>query len=70
MNEPNVAILGLGYVGLPLALEFGKKFETVGFDLYCDRIEQLRCGIDKTNECSFEEIAASERLSLQTRRTR
>lgn len=64
MKEPTVAIIGLGYVGLPLALEFGKKFETVGFDLNSDRIEQLRGGIDKTNECSSEQISASKRLTF------
>ena len=45
-----IAIIGLGYVGLPLAVEFGKHFETVGFDLNKKRIIELNDGIDRTNE--------------------
>lgn len=47
-----IAIIGLGYVGLPLAIEFGKKFKTTGFDIDNKRIEELKNGIDKTNEVS------------------
>jgi UDP-N-acetyl-D-galactosamine dehydrogenase len=49
MNN-EIAIIGLGYVGLPLAIEFGKKFKTTGFDIDRKRIEELKIGIDKTNE--------------------
>jgi UDP-N-acetyl-D-galactosamine dehydrogenase len=41
MTDKNIAIIGLGYVGLPLAVEFGKKFETIGFDINIDRIEEF-----------------------------
>ena len=51
-----IAIIGLGYVGLPLALEFSKKYEVVGFDINKKRIEQLKNGIDKTNETTTIEI--------------
>ena len=42
-----IAIIGLGYVGLPLAVEFAKKYEVIGFDINSKRVEELRKGIDK-----------------------
>ena len=60
---PRIAIIGLGYVGLPLAVEFGKYFETVGFDINAKRIADLREGRDGTLECSPEELAGSPKLS-------
>ena len=51
-----IAIIGLGYVGLPLALEFAKKYQVVGFDINLDRIDELRNGIDRTNETTSVEI--------------
>ena len=51
-----ITIVGLGYVGLPLALEFAKKYQVVGFDINLNRINELRNGIDRTNETSGEEI--------------
>ena len=51
-----IAIIGLGYVGLPLALEFSKKYQVVGFDINKKRIEQLKNGIDRTNETTSIEI--------------
>ena len=42
MENYNIAVIGLGYVGLPLAVEFGKQFHTVGYDLNNDRIEELK----------------------------
>ena len=48
LKNKNIAIVGLGYVGLPLAVEFGKNYSVVGFDLHQERIEELRNGIDKT----------------------
>ncbi|MBH1989365.1 MAG: nucleotide sugar dehydrogenase [Myxococcaceae bacterium] len=51
-----VSVIGLGYVGLPLALEFAKHFETVGFDLSIDRIEELRTCFDRTEQTSVEEL--------------
>jgi len=50
MNNYKIAIIGLGYVGLPLAIEFAKKYSTIGFDINNGRIDDLRNGIDNTNE--------------------
>jgi UDP-N-acetyl-D-galactosamine dehydrogenase len=60
--ECNIAIIGLGYVGLPLAVEFGKKFKVVGFDINKNRIEDLKKGIDKTFESNSDEIFSAKNL--------
>ena len=57
-----VAVIGLGYVGLPLAVEFGKKFDTVGFDKKVSRLEMLRRGVDTTLETSSEDLKAAVKL--------
>ena len=57
-----LALIGLGYVGLPLAVEFGKKFDTVGFDIKEERLDMLRRGVDTTLETSREDLAAAHRL--------
>jgi len=57
-----LALIGLGYVGLPLAVEFGKRFDTVGFDVKPARLEALRNGADATLETSPEELKAATRL--------
>jgi UDP-N-acetyl-D-galactosamine dehydrogenase len=62
-----VGIIGLGYVGLPLALEFGKHFDTVGFDVKPKRIRELRAGRDSTREATPQEIRSSSRLRYTTR---
>jgi len=59
-------VVGLGYVGLPLAVEFGKHWETVGFDVKKERIAQLRAGRDGTLEVSRKELAAARRLRFTT----
>jgi UDP-N-acetyl-D-galactosamine dehydrogenase len=56
----SIAILGLGYVGLPLAIEFGKKYRVVGYDINQKRVEELQNGFDTTREVSSEEIEASK----------
>lgn len=61
---PTIAIIGLGYVGLPLAVEFGKKYPVVGFDINEDRVRQLKEGYDHTLETQPEQIAASTQLSF------
>ena len=65
MNPHNktIAIIGLGYVGLPLAVEFGKHRATLGFDINPTRIKQLQLGKDHTLECSPEELQAALHLS-------
>ena len=60
--DSKLAIIGLGYVGLPLAVEFGKHFPTVGFDIRAARIDELRCGEDSTLEVSSGELADSALL--------
>ena len=61
-----VAIIGLGYVGLPLAVEFGKKIETIGFDINTSRIEELKQGKDSTQETTPEELIQANKLSYTT----
>lgn len=58
-----VAIIGLGYVGLPLAVEFGKKADVVGFDINNSRIDELKKGVDRTREVDSEELASAKKLT-------
>lgn len=60
LNNAKIAIIGLGYVGLPLAVEFGKKYPTIGFDINSKRIEELNQGHDFTLEVSSEELDDSQ----------
>lgn len=62
-SNAKVGIVGLGYVGLPLAIEFGKVQNTVGFDINRGRIEELSNGIDSTLECGSEELKQAQLLS-------
>ena len=68
LADARIAIVGLGYVGLPLAVEFGKQFDTVGFDVHAARVNALGRGIDSTGETTPEDLAASRRLRLSTDR--
>src|SRR5882672_6254817 len=61
-----VGVVGLGYVGLPLAVEFGKKFRTVGFDLSADKVASYRRHVDPTGEISSEDLQAASQLSVTT----
>jgi UDP-N-acetyl-D-glucosamine/UDP-N-acetyl-D-galactosamine dehydrogenase len=61
-----IAIIGLGYVGLPLAVEFGKKFPTIGFDINTRRVQELKDGVDNTLETDFHELAAAVKLRYTT----
>ena len=63
LAELKIAIIGLGYVGLPLAVEFGKKVPVVGFDIHQKRIDELTSGHDHTLEVSPEELAQASLLS-------
>lgn len=62
--QPTIAIIGLGYVGLPLAVEFGKHYRTIGFDINSNRIEELRQGHDRTREISNDELRQALHLAL------
>lgn len=64
LSDAKIAIIGLGYVGLPLAVEFGKKYQTLGFDINRARINELKSGTDNTLEVSDEELAATKDLSF------
>jgi UDP-N-acetyl-D-galactosamine dehydrogenase len=61
-----IAVVGLGYVGLPLAVEFGKKFRTIGFDLSVEKIESYKRFIDPTGEVSGEDLKAATMLEVGT----
>jgi len=61
-----IGVIGLGYVGLPLAVEFGKGHTTVGFDVKPARVAELKAGRDRTLEISPEELAAATRLTFTT----
>jgi len=64
-----ICVIGQGYVGLPLAVEFGKKYPTIGFDIKQERIQELQSGTDSTLECSDEELAEATHLSFTTQLT-
>jgi UDP-N-acetyl-D-glucosamine/UDP-N-acetyl-D-galactosamine dehydrogenase len=64
MGEEKIAVVGLGYVGLPLAVEFGKYFDTIGFDIDAERVKELQAGEDRTREVSSKELEAVTRLSF------
>src|SRR5690625_6280184 len=68
-STPRLAVIGLGYVGLPLAVEFGKHWPTTGLDINAERIASLQQGRDSTGECSSDELAASPQLSLTDRKS-
>ena len=65
-KNTKIAIIGLGYVGLPLAVEFGKVFETIGFDINKSRIEELLGGKDATLEVTSHELQEATKLSYTT----
>lgn len=62
LSDTRIAVVGLGYVGLPLAVEFGKHHETIGFDISPSRVAELQAGRDSTLEVDASELAAAKRL--------
>lgn len=60
MNNTRIGVVGLGYVGLPVAVSFSKKYEVVGFDINEERIRELQLGIDRTNEVPPEELIVNK----------
>jgi len=66
INNPRITVIGLGYVGLPLAVEFGKQYPVVGFDINTRRLDELRVGQDRTLETSAEDLKASSKLSFSS----
>lgn len=63
-----IGIIGLGYVGLPLAVEFGKVMDVVGFDINTDRIDELKKGFDRTREVDTNELKEADKLSFSSSR--
>ena len=63
IDNIHIGVVGLGYVGLPLAVEFGKAIKTLGFDINQHRIEELRSGKDRTLEVESEELVSADHLS-------
>ncbi len=63
LENLKIGVIGLGYVGLPLAVEFGKKYPTVGFDVKSDRVAELEAGRDSTLEVESEELAEAKNLT-------
>lgn len=57
--DPTIAVLGLGYVGLPLAIEFARHFRVIGFDVDCDRVVELTAGIDRTREVDEDALGGA-----------
>jgi len=66
LSDLKIAIIGLGYVGLPLAVEFGKTVPVIGFDIHQKRIDELKIGQDHTLEVSSEELAQSQHLQYES----
>ena len=60
LSDSRIAVIGLGYVGLPLLIEFAKNFNCVGFDINKKRISDLEAGVDLTNELTADELATVE----------
>ena len=66
MSTDKIAVIGLGYVGLPLAIEFGKAFETYGFDLSAEKVAAYKKHIDPAGEMTTEELKAAKHLVCST----
>ena len=64
LRNCRIGVVGLGYVGLPLAVEFGRHFDTVGFDINAERIRALQAGRDVTLETTRQELRAAKRLTF------
>ena len=65
MNNPKIGVIGLGYVGLPLAAAFASKYQVIGFDINEKRINELNKGFDSTNELTHGTTKQSNRSSLK-----
>jgi UDP-N-acetyl-D-galactosamine dehydrogenase len=66
LENSKIAIIGLGYVGLPLAIEFGKKYKVLGFDINQARIEELKSGKDRTNEADLEGLRVAMNMAIES----
>ena len=66
MQKKTIALIGLGYVGLPLAVEFGKKRKVIGFDTNQKRVDELKQGLDSTLETTLQELKGAHNLTFTT----
>src|SRR5262245_13271620 len=64
LEQEKIAVIGLGYVGLPVALSFGRKLATIGFDIRQRRVDELKRGHDETLEVTSEQLAAATKLEM------
>ena len=64
LEKVKITVIGQGYVGLPLAIEFGKKYPTLGFDINVGRIDELDKGVDHTNEATPEQLRSAKQLTF------
>ena len=64
LTDKTIAIIGLGYVGLPLAVAFGKVIQVIGYDIDDRRVQEISEGLDKTLECTFEDISSAKHLTV------
>src|SRR5437764_13546902 len=64
LEQEKIAVIGLGYVGLPVALSFGKMLPTVGFDIRQRRVDELKRGQDDTREVTSEQLSAAIKLEM------
>ena len=64
LDKVKIAVIGQGYVGLPLAIEFGKKYPTIGFDINIGRIDKIKKGVDHTNEATPEQLTSATELTF------
>lgn len=69
LESCKIAIIGLGYVGLPLAIEFGKKYKVLGFDINHDRIFELSSGKDRTNEADLDDLKFAMNLAIESEKS-
>ena len=65
MDKNIIGVIGLGYVGLPLAIEFSKKYKTYGFDINTKRVDELNKGLDTTNEADVENLTKQLNQGLE-----
>jgi len=66
LDNVHIAVIGQGYVGLPLAIAFGKKYPTIGFDINLSRIDDLKNGVDHTNEASPQQLTIASKLTFSS----
>ena len=66
LYSTRIGIIGLGYVGLPLAIEFAKKYKTIGYDINSNRVNELKDNIDSTNEVENHEIKSNQISDLKS----